>query len=417
MPLFHCRAILPPVVGFVAKIGGEIVRIVVCAKEKCLDNGGVKWPLGVVEHVPLGTGFIVHGYAHAARAMCIRRRGNKGVKWQRHFADARVDLVFGQVAQGRFAKAIGLVDEFEARGGVVCHQRTRRAGAPRHRTRMKKVEVRRIELTLEALQPIAMHDCLYSRLSQRLAWDSIKFRKFATGDYSDLIRSKLKQHNARYVWGIHKSQITQDVWSQINIGDEVFLGLENEYFNCKGSIVEKVRQEKLAGEFWPDDFSSQGTNYLLFFNSLTKISIPFSELFSTIKKFSKSKIILPGVYLTESATSQKQDISKNSKIVEFSLPKKSEKIPDKNKFEVYRFTRDATDVKKLKNIDGIGEKTISKIYESIVTTFETTNLETLMAASNLFGRGMGVRKSKLIVKAYPNIMNEKWSRDDVYTKV
>jgi len=67
------------------------------------------------------------------------------------------------------------------------------------------------------------------------------------------------------------------------------------------------------------------------------------------------------------------------------------------------------DIKKLAEIDGIGEKIITKIFENTRIAFETTNLQTVMAASNIFGRGFGVRKLKVVVDAYPNIMNEKWN--------
>lgn len=66
-------------------------------------------------------------------------------------------------------------------------------------------------------------------------------------------------------------------------------------------------------------------------------------------------------------------------------------------------------IKKLAEIDGIGEKVITKIFDNTRIAFDTTNLETVMAASNVFGRGFGVRKLKVIINAYPNIMNEKWN--------
>ncbi|ARF09515.1 NAD-dependent DNA ligase [Indivirus ILV1] len=66
------------------------------------------------------------------------------------------------------------------------------------------------------------------------------------------------------------------------------------------------------------------------------------------------------------------------------------------------------DANKLAEIDGIGEKLVNKIYENMRNAFETSDLQTIMAASAIFGRGFGVRKLKLIVDTYPNIMNDKW---------
>lgn len=75
------------------------------------------------------------------------------------------------------------------------------------------------------------------------------------------------------------------------------------------------------------------------------------------------------------------------------------------------------DFDKLKEIDGIGIKLLSKIYDNIRIAFETTNLETIMAASNMLGRGMGVKRMGAITKAYPNIMNEKWTKKELKDKI
>lgn len=61
--------------------------------------------------------------------------------------------------------------------------------------------------------------------------------------------------------------------------------------------------------------------------------------------------------------------------------------------------------KDLSQIDGLGDKSISKVFDNIVETFNTTDLPTLMAASGLFGRGMGVKRLKLITDKYPNILD------------
>ena len=76
-----------------------------------------------------------------------------------------------------------------------------------------------------------------------------------------------------------------------------------------------------------------------------------------------------------------------------------------------------TSIKKLSEIDGIGDKVLTKIFENVRVAFETTNLATLMAASNTFGRGFGVRKITPIIEAYPNIMHEKWNADALKQKV
>ncbi len=75
------------------------------------------------------------------------------------------------------------------------------------------------------------------------------------------------------------------------------------------------------------------------------------------------------------------------------------------------------DINKLSQIDGIGDKLTTKIFENTRVAFETTNLETLMAASNVFGRGFGVRKNRVITIAYPNIMNEDWTEKQLCDKI
>lgn len=62
------------------------------------------------------------------------------------------------------------------------------------------------------------------------------------------------------------------------------------------------------------------------------------------------------------------------------------------------------DKKKLYDIDGLGKKSIDKIYDSINESLNNKNLYQVMAASQIFGRGMGTRKIKLITDKYPNIL-------------
>ena len=75
------------------------------------------------------------------------------------------------------------------------------------------------------------------------------------------------------------------------------------------------------------------------------------------------------------------------------------------------------DRKKLEKIEGIGEKLINKVYDNIEEQLGNTKLENLMAASNIFGGGLGTKKLKLIVDKYPNIMNEKWDKKKLTEKI
>jgi NAD-dependent DNA ligase len=65
----------------------------------------------------------------------------------------------------------------------------------------------------------------------------------------------------------------------------------------------------------------------------------------------------------------------------------------------------SADINKLGKIDGFGDKLIEKIYDSINKSLINKNLCDLMAASQIFGRGIGSKKFKLITDAYPNILD------------
>lgn len=68
---------------------------------------------------------------------------------------------------------------------------------------------------------------------------------------------------------------------------------------------------------------------------------------------------------------------------------------------------------KLTEIEGVGDKLVTKIFANIDNSFKTTTLYQLMAASNLFGRGFGVRRTKLITDTYPDIMKTNWTVDEM----
>jgi len=67
----------------------------------------------------------------------------------------------------------------------------------------------------------------------------------------------------------------------------------------------------------------------------------------------------------------------------------------------------------LTDIDGIGQTLVSKIYSNITSAFEEINLETLMSASLVFGRGLGSRKLKHIISAHPDVMTAKLTVGDI----
>lgn len=74
-------------------------------------------------------------------------------------------------------------------------------------------------------------------------------------------------------------------------------------------------------------------------------------------------------------------------------------------------------LEKLTEIDGIGQKLVDKIFDNIKNSFKGTNLYTLMAASNAFGRGFGRRRLKVITDSYPNILVSKQTTAELKDKI
>jgi NAD-dependent DNA ligase len=70
----------------------------------------------------------------------------------------------------------------------------------------------------------------------------------------------------------------------------------------------------------------------------------------------------------------------------------------------------------LYDIEGLGEKSVDKIYKEIYARLDEMDLALFMAASHM-DRGLGERKIKEIVNKYPNIMKEKWDRQDFIDKI
>ena len=71
------------------------------------------------------------------------------------------------------------------------------------------------------------------------------------------------------------------------------------------------------------------------------------------------------------------------------------------------------DMKKVdfEKVEGFKEKMINKIHDGIKERVAAASLVDIMAASNLFGRGIGMRKITPIMKKHPNILVSKESAD------
>jgi len=74
-------------------------------------------------------------------------------------------------------------------------------------------------------------------------------------------------------------------------------------------------------------------------------------------------------------------------------------------WKILKAGNDSKDIDKIKKIDGLGAKSVDKIYQSIDEGLTERKLHDIMGASQIFGRGIGSRKFKLITDIYPNIIS------------
>lgn len=70
------------------------------------------------------------------------------------------------------------------------------------------------------------------------------------------------------------------------------------------------------------------------------------------------------------------------------------------------------DEKDFLNVEGFKEKMAKKVYDSISSKVKDASLIKIMAASNKFGRGIGERKIRPIIEAYPKILETNESNDE-----
>lgn len=65
----------------------------------------------------------------------------------------------------------------------------------------------------------------------------------------------------------------------------------------------------------------------------------------------------------------------------------------------------------------IGEKMSTKILDGLDDALSNTQLHTLMASSNYFGRGLGEKKLHVVTKMYPDILKKNWNEKELYDKL
>lgn len=71
----------------------------------------------------------------------------------------------------------------------------------------------------------------------------------------------------------------------------------------------------------------------------------------------------------------------------------------------------------LLSIDGFKEKMSKKIHDNIKESLNNAKLVDIMAASNLFGHGMGKKKMEAILEDYPDVLTSKESDNEKISKI
>ena len=71
----------------------------------------------------------------------------------------------------------------------------------------------------------------------------------------------------------------------------------------------------------------------------------------------------------------------------------------------------------LKSVEGFQDKSAKKIHDGIKEKLAGASLVTMMAATNIFGRGFSDKKIELIVDAYPNLFNPQISKQEKIKKI
>ena len=80
--------------------------------------------------------------------------------------------------------------------------------------------------------------------------------------------------------------------------------------------------------------------------------------------------------------------------------------------EIIQMTKDD-----LLEVEGFKEKTATKLYDGIREKIESASLVTIMAASNIFGRGFSEKRLELIMESYPNVLLSKEQDSQKITKI
>ena len=80
--------------------------------------------------------------------------------------------------------------------------------------------------------------------------------------------------------------------------------------------------------------------------------------------------------------------------------------------QIIKMTKD-----ELLHVEGFQEKTATKLHTGIKEKLESATLVTIMAASNLFGRGFSEKKLELIMESYPSVLLSKETNNQKIARI
>jgi NAD-dependent DNA ligase len=80
--------------------------------------------------------------------------------------------------------------------------------------------------------------------------------------------------------------------------------------------------------------------------------------------------------------------------------------------QIIKMTKD-----ELLHVEGFQEKTATKLHTGIKEKLESSTLVTIMAASNLFGRGFSEKKLELIMESYPSVLLSKETNNQKIARI
>ena len=175
--------------------------------------------------------------------------------------------------------------------------------------------------------------------------DREKFRQFQIG------QSGMPDGSHKFVWGFHQSQAL-DSWQKIKKNNRVLFTIPRENFRISSKVAKKIIDHDLGEMLWPDSLNSRQVTHFLLFDEIQRIDLSFINTVDSA--VNKIEMTFPGLYelgqdfkVNTDELGQKQHLSKPKQV---DLPTEKKGSAQKDMFEVMRFMRDSTKVKKLKTL-------------------------------------------------------------------